>query len=281
MAKKWIILNLALLALAGLLAWQLQVSVERFRGENDLGKLQSSSTLKKRVAPVDAGLTPLTARRTYNPADFGVIPAQNLFSDLRGKPEEETKPAVTEAPALAVKPILIGISVSGNQRLASIIDPSAGQQGRRAQTRRVGDIYQGYTITDIGDSRIVLENGNRREIIPIFDTTKERKGASRTPILATRVVNFGGGGAAGGTPTAAPVNAAAAARPASGGQSQPAAATPPAPASVNQQPSVRTTIPPPQRQVPSNSPNERTDDQGRRIIRTPFGDIVRDKPPND
>ena len=39
------------------------------------------------------------------------------------------------------------------------------------------------------------------------------------------------------------------------------------------------------RQVPGNAPqqvapNERIDEQGRRIIRTPFGDIVRDKPNN-
>jgi hypothetical protein len=38
--------------------------------------------------------------------------------------------------------------------------------------------------------------------------------------------------------------------------------------------------------VPGNAPqqplapNERIDEQGRRIIRTPFGDIVREKPNN-
>jgi hypothetical protein len=187
---------------------------------------------------------------------------------------------------LQIKPILVGVTVSGSQRLASIIDPTAGQGVRRSQTRRVGDNFQGYTIVEISDTQLVLENGSRREIIPLYDTSKQRKGGGKTPILTTRVVSFGAGGSAGGA-AAAPVASAGVARPGQTPVAQPAgSAAPPQPASVNAQPTVRTSIPPPQqtRQTPSPGAqpawNERTDDQGRRVIRTPFGDIVRDKPPN-
>lgn len=281
MGNKWIAVNLALLGIVGLLAWQLLVAVERFKADNDLGKLKSVGSLKQRVASDSGGLPAPQSRKPYNAADFGVIPAQNLFSDVRGKPEEDPKAAVNEAPPLQIKPILVGVTVSGGQRLASIIDPTAGQGVRRSQTRRIGDNFQGYTIVEISDTQLVLENGSRREIIPLYDTTKQRTGGGKTPILSTRVVNFGPGGGGG---AAAPVVSAGAPRPGQAPAAQPAGAGQ-QPASVNAQPSVRTTIPPPQtRQTPSTGPqptwNERTDDQGRKVIRTPFGDIIRDKPPS-
>ena len=284
MSKKWALVNVALLGLASLLAWQLEVAVNRFKATNDLGKLPLPAA---RARPgSDAAPPPLQAASRYNAGDFGVVPAQNLFSDLRGKVDEEQKPAVTEAPALAVKPILVGVTISPTQRLASIIDPSTPGQGagRRTQTRRLGDVYQGYTIVDITENQMVLENGSRKEIIPLFDNTKQPAKGGKTAILATRVVAFGAAGSAAGSQASVVTN-----RPQAGAPTAPpgAAATG---QSVNAQPSMRTTIPPPQqqqqvRQVPGNAPqqvapNERIDEQGRRIIRTPFGDIVRDKPNN-
>ncbi|HEV8582201.1 MAG TPA: hypothetical protein VGX68_24285 [Thermoanaerobaculia bacterium] len=289
MSKKWVLVNVALLGLAGLLAWQLEVAVNRFKAANDLGKLPPPAP-RPRTASDAAPPPPLQAPSRYNAGDFGVVPAQNLFSDLRGKPEEEPKPAATEAPALAVKPILVGVTISPTQRLASIIDPSTPGQGaaRRTQTRRLGDVYQGYTIVDIAENQMVLANGSRTEIIPLFDSTKQAAKGGRTPTQAARVVAFGAAASAAGGQASVATN-----RPqAAGAQPPPGAATAVGqPASVNPQPSVRTVVTPAQaqqqaRQVPGNAPqpqlapNERIDEQGRRIIRTPFGDIVRDKPNN-
>ncbi len=107
--------------------------------------------------------------------------------------------APPEPPPLAQKPILVGVTIDTQPR-ASIIDPTVPQgRDRRAQIKRIGDVYQGYTITEISPERMVLESGTRKEIIPLHEGTK-RGQQGKTPILSTRVVPFGGGGITGGTP---------------------------------------------------------------------------------
>ena len=288
MSKNWVAINVGLLALAALLAWQLELAVNRFKAGNDLGKLPGTASARPRIQN-DMGLPQPQPPRRYNAADFGIIPAQNLFSDIRGRPDEESKPTVAEAPPLAVKPVLVGVTLSGTQRLVSIIDPStppAAGAPRRTQTRRLGDVYQGYAIVDIMENQMVLENGARREIIPLFDSTKQRSGGAKTTILASRVVAFGAAGAAGAAGASVTTNQIGARTQQAAATSGAAGAAPPA------QSGVRPATPAAQqqtqqaRQTPGNAPqqptwNERTDEQGRRVIRTPFGDIIRDKPPND
>ncbi|PYV40163.1 MAG: hypothetical protein DMG09_07430 [Acidobacteria bacterium] len=294
MLKRLIAISVVLLVIAGLLAWQLYVSAARFNAGNDLSKLQPPKDLKKQVG-LEGGLAPLKPRHHYNPDEFGVIPAQNLFAETRTMQTELESPTAPPPPKLTVRPVLVGVAISGNKRLAFIIEskvPAAGQGpggARRSQTKTVGDVYQGWTVVDITENQMVLASGDQKEIIPLFDVNKQRAPAGKTPVVATRVVSLGGGGTYGSgvrTAVAQPVGAApggpgigtpvvvapvASSGPASGVTgSQPAAARNAAqPQGVAQQP-----------QPPQGS-NERIDDQGRRVIRTPFGDIVRpEKPPN-
>jgi len=173
--------------------------------------------------------------------------------------------------------------------LALIVDPAAPGGGRKTGTKRLGDVYQGYTVTDITETQMVLESGSRREVIPLFDASKRPAPGGKTSIAATRVVAFGAGpsGAAGAAvvqPQRIPTAAATQARQ-PGAQTQPVAAgTAPGAQAAPAAPQsgiVRTT--PQGRQVPGAAPgatwNEGVDDQGRRVIRTPFGDIVRERPP--
>jgi hypothetical protein len=304
MTKKWIAVNLGLLAIAGLISWRLYVLVVSFRAGNDPAKIQPVRDLKLQ-ARLPGGLAPPKQLRRYNPAEFQNIPNQNLFAESRSnQPPEELAPAVVQVvPELRAKPILVGITVAGDLRLASIIEPAVpglpANESRRSQTKRVGDVYQGYTIVDITEDQMILENGPRREVIPLFDSSKARPQGGKTPIVATRVVNFGGGG--GTAPGKGGPGVVA-----MGGSAQPQ--VPPAPgqspATVNQIFGTPQTTPPGAqpaagrtagqaqtgRQTPGNPPqattpaqpppawNERIDDQGRRVIRTPFGDIIRDKP---
>jgi len=84
MAKKWIAVSIVLLVVAVLLARQLYVSVERFNAENDPQKIQPRRDLKQKKA-LEGELRPPQPPRKYNASDFAVIPAQNLFSEFRGK----------------------------------------------------------------------------------------------------------------------------------------------------------------------------------------------------
>jgi hypothetical protein len=294
MAKKWIGASIALLVVALLLGRQLYVSVQRFNAENDPQKIQPKRDLKQKKA-LEGELRPPQPPKKYNAADFAVIPAQNLFSEFRGKTDPAETVVVQEVAELKPRPVLVGVALAGNQRFASIIDPSTGAgagAGRRTQTKRVGDVYQGYTIVDITPTQIVMQNGTRREIIPLFDLTKQKTQGGKTPIIASRVVRFGGGGAgAAGTTTPATSNVAVAGRAAG---ATPAAAvttviggsTQPQPGQTAANPAAMAPGPQGARPTPAGQPqpprtwNELTDDQGRRIIRTPFGDIVRDKPNN-
>ncbi len=170
-----------------------------------------------------------------------------------------------------MKPTLVGVTLAGGQRLASIIDP-ASPGGRRSQTKRLGDTYQGYTITDITSSEMVLELGHRREVIPLRDGSRPSGQGGKTPVLATRVVPFGGGG---GAPVTVSAPVVVTQNPVPTRPSGPAAS--PAPRRIGLQ--VRQG--PAQTAQPTGPGwNDRVDEQGRRVVRTPFGDIVRDKPPN-
>jgi len=292
MTKKWIAVNLLLLAIAALLGWQLRKSILQFDAENNLAKIQPVKDMKQKIVQEKPPARTIPVNQ-YNPAEYSIIQDKNLFVEARSK-EEKAEAPPPETPPLTQKPILVGVTITETQATASIIDPGSpqerGERTRRAQIKRIGDVYRGYTITQIAPDSIILESGTRREIIPLHEGTK-RPPAGKTPLLSTRVVSFGGGGGSGGTrvstagggPSAQPARtaiapvgsstSAATAQPkpvrvAPAANETPAAAAAAAAAEAPDEPAPKTTPRP-------VSPNRTIDSQGRQVIRTPFGDIVR------
>ena len=274
MNKNWIAINVALLLLSGLLGWRLYTNAGNFRAQNDVARIQPARDPKQSIG-LEGGLPSVKADPPYNVADFAGVPAQNIFSDTRTKDEPPPAvPAVAEAPPLTIRPILVGVVVVGDKKVASVVEPTTASAVHRSQTRRLGDTYQGYTITDITRDQMVLERGNRREVIPLFDAAKHpAPGAAaqsgKTPILATRVVSIGGGGggAAGAAqPAAAGVRSAAA--PGSSGGT----AGPPAAQGRNVTPIQQSRQVTPSSQRPQQAPSP-SEAPARRVIRTPFGDV--------
>ncbi len=276
MTKNWIAINVVLLLLSGFLGWRLYTTALRFQAQNDVAKIQPARDPKQRIT-LEPGMPAVKQPAQYTVADFATVPAQNVFSETRAK--EETVAAATappEVPPLTVRPILVGVSLSGDQKLASVLDPTAGGSAHRSQTRRLGDTYQGYTITDISRDQMVLERGNRREVIPMFDASKHppqgtAAQSGKTPIMQTRVIAFGGGG---GSSVAQPVSAGA--RPAAAAASSSAAAGQATPATgpgrnVPQAQQGRQMPAASQQSQPGASP---ADAQRGRVIRTPFGDVT-------
>jgi hypothetical protein len=198
MTKKWIAITLLLFVTAGLLGWWLDDSVRRFNAENDLSKIQPVRDIKQTIAQDKSLPRPaLSVNRT--PAEFAAVPENNVFSESRTREGMTDGDAALEPPPLTQKPILVGVSIIDKQKRASIIDPTNPAQGRnrRSQTKQIGDVYRGYTITEITPNHIVLESGTRKEIIPLHEGSKRQQGG-KTPILSTRVVSIGGGAVAGG-----------------------------------------------------------------------------------
>jgi hypothetical protein len=274
--KKWIAINLLLLATAALLGLQLRKSIFQFRAENNLAKIQPAADLKQKMLQEKSLPKPLTAK-IYNPAEFSVIPEKNLFSETRTKEEKVENSAPPEPPPLAQKPILTGITITDTERKASIIDPTvpADQRNRRGLIRKIGDVYQGYTITEIAADRIVLESGTRKEVIPLREGSKRSQGG-KTPILSTRIVSFGGGGAAGGTPVSVASGGTSASPSATSARTSVAPIGTPN-QTVTAQPGVvvQTGVPAGARGMPPAQQGQQGDPPATRIIRTPFGDIVR------
>ena len=283
MAKKWIAINLLLLATAAILGRQLHLSIARFNAENDLSRIQPARDLKQQIAPENSGpkIPPL---KRYAPDEFSIIAEKNIFSEIRSKEEKVDTAQPPEPPPLAQKPILVGVLISDTQRTATIIDPTRGSQGQspRSQVKRIGDYYQGYRITSIEADRIVLESGARKEIIPLHEGTKRTRGG-KTPILSTRVVPIGSGATGGaiavnvvGAASGSSRVAASATAPAPTPGSQPAAA-PAATALPRPAAAAQAQTPTPQAPAAKQQPSAAgaTDAQGQRIIRTPFGPIVR------
>jgi hypothetical protein len=283
MTKKWIAINLALLLGAGLLGWQLVGSVKRFDAANDIAKIVP----EKKKAGLEGGLPPLQTPKKYTDAEFGVIAAQNLFAESR-KPEDKVDAsAPLEAPPLDVRPILKGVIISGAERMAIITDPAQGN-ANAAQTRtmRPGDSYRGFILTDIRDENggsMVLELGTRKEIIPLYDASKRLLQGGKTPILATRIVNFGpsqGQGVQGGVPAVVTASSTAPGRqvaaPGSGGG---AVVRPNTPAAAAQPgggrggPARGVQAPQQMPMVQGQTWNQTVDSQGRVFINSPFGQI--------
>jgi hypothetical protein len=271
--KKWIAINLMLLLGAGLLGWQLKVAIESFKAENNIAKIQPArkKTGSENVRP------PAQPPQKYNEAQFSSIYNQDLFAQSRKLEDQAAASPQPETKTLQNPPILVGAVIAGSKKTALIIDTSAQAGNHATQTMRIGDMYQGFTVTDITERNIVLEYGASREVIPLSDTSKPAQ-RGKTPILATKVVSFGAqsgrgqGANAGGMAASSGVNsrAGAAQNPAAGRGNpqqvvplqQPAAAlgaTQPAAASASQG---------------NLLPNQYINSQNQLITITPFGEMV-------
>ncbi len=288
MSRTWIAVNLVLLMIAAFLGWQVRLAKDRFNADNNLGRLQPTKDLKEKMNQ-EGDVPLLPPPKVISPAEFAVIPEKNLFSDTRAKEEKVEVPVAVEIPQLLQKPILVGVTMSGSQRLAMIVDSAAAGNARKTQTRRVGDTYQGYTVTDITQNQMVLEYGPRREVIPLFDASKHPVGGGKTAIQPTRIVAFGAG-AAGAAPPGATISPNVAAI--TGGPPRPAGTANISPiggstsasgaqSGINRGSPQQGKVAPATPNQTAPSWNESTDSQGRRVIRTPFGDVVRPNPPNE
>lgn len=267
MTKKWIAVNLMLLLCAGLLGWQLRVSVKRFKADNDLAAIQPT---KKRSVP-DSGLPPQPSAGKYDEPEFAAIYNQNLFAESRKlEVNVDTSQQPATKPLPNPPPVLVGVMISGSQRVALISDSSASRTStlRRTQTMRLGDTYQDYVVTEITDNGMVLEYGPNRQVIPLSDSSKPAQTA-KTPNQLTRVVSFGQAASGATAMTAATgISSRATSTPSPAGTSR---ASPQA-----QQPAARGANQAGQQMqaVPGQGtlyPNQFIDAQGRVVTGTPFG----------
>jgi hypothetical protein len=175
-----------------------------------------------------------STRIPVSPTDHMVISDKSLFLESRSLQTASAAPVVETAPQLNPKPILMGVAQVGAEPRAFIQTLRAQPGQRPTMTLRLGQIYEGYKVSNIKNTRVELSytspSGNvTTQVLDIHDDSKRgMRAAIKTPLAQSQVISIGG-------PAMQPA----------GGSGQPPGAQGPA-----------------------------VDDQGRRVLRTPFGDIV-------
>lgn len=174
MARKLIFLNLLLLAAATFLGYELYSSVRRFDEENDVAKLKAEA-LKKAAAKKSAPYVPAqpSEQKLVNMAEFQLVVDKNLFSEDRTSPKEKVQVIVPELNPL---PLLLGVMISGEPQ-ALIQSPVRTAQGRpQSEILKLGDLYQGYRVTQITPEAVVLTYGEglRSYNLKLFDPNRPR-----------------------------------------------------------------------------------------------------------
>ncbi|MBN2317666.1 MAG: hypothetical protein JXR49_01240 [Acidobacteria bacterium] len=293
MTKKWIAINLLLLILAGITGRQLYVSVQEFKAENDLSKIQPDRSLNQEIAQ-EAILQPPIKNLRYNTSDFAVIPEKNLFSESRSREDSGESPVQSGTMPASQRPILVGVILTEDQKIASILEPRGRGRNSEVQMKRVGDEYAGYTVAEIESDHIVLDNNGQKEIITLDDSAQTAR-RGRTSNVPTRVVSIGGGATTGNIPVSVVAGGTGASRtpPASAARTvnpqadnnvrntvvavsgiQPGGQQTDPTAEGNAQQQGNTQSPKSQTPVPTPAGIQRDP----RVIRTPFGDIIRPDP---
>jgi hypothetical protein len=286
MTKKWIGINLLLLVIAAEAGWQLYNSVQQHKKNNDLSKIQPTGSLSQKTAQ-EMKLPPPPRLENYNPQEFTLIPEKNLFSESRTNEDSGDSPTVTGTMPDAQKPVLVGVILAENQRVASIRQPLRRGSTSQLQIKQIGDTYEGYEVTEIESDHIVLTSGSQREIIYMNDTSQPASRA-KTSVVSTRVIPIGGGTSAANTQTYVVVDRSGASRTvqipatprasnagANNAQSDAILVTTPVQAGA-QQPTANTTQgnnAQPSPQLPAVNPA--AVQRGTRVIRTPIGDVIR------
>lgn len=168
MAKKIVFVNVLLLACVLALAYHLVGAWEEFESQRNL----KSILARAEGHAVGADEAPIgnVASSAVLP-DLAVIGERDLFRPERRPPSSEpTAPVVVEAPKFPKRPQMQGASqVGGDWRALLTVFDSNRAQGDLRQVG-MGDQVQGYQVTEITDTTVVLQWNDVREVIDMFDT---------------------------------------------------------------------------------------------------------------
>ncbi len=137
--------------------------------------------------------------------EFLIIAERNLFTPQRGpESEEEAEPEEEKPPVLPMKPALIGVSMMNGERRAFLTVYEGKKSQGKSRSVAIGDDVQGYKVSEINDTTVLLTWRDQEVIIDIFDTKGAPQQASAASKgIAVTVITVGAAPAAVETTTAA------------------------------------------------------------------------------
>ncbi len=173
-----LILNVLMVIGTAVLAERLISGWEAFEETNSVERLVSN------VEPGQGGAADVGVALEAGPRpfpEFLIIAEKNLFTPQRGpEAEEEIEPEEEKAPALPMKPALTGVSMMNGERLAYLTVYEGKKSSGKSQSVAVGDEVQGYGVSEISDTTVLLTWRDEEVLIDIFDT----KGAGKQAAVA-------------------------------------------------------------------------------------------------
>ncbi len=188
MKRNLVLLNIALLATAGLLAWTLLGQWRQFEAEHGLDRPSPGS---QETAAASRGPVPPTFA-----ASFAAIVDHHLFNLDRSNdlPEELSEgPQVDLPPA----PVLMGMMGIGGEEVALMVSGGSGSSGGLYRRLKVGEVLDGYTLVRIETDRVVMTTGDREVRVGMERRTRRPGRTARTsaptPSSASSTTGVGAG----------------------------------------------------------------------------------------
>ncbi|MDA2933890.1 hypothetical protein MYX82_06055 [Acidobacteria bacterium AH-259-D05] len=193
MKQRVVFINFFILIGIILFAARFTSAWESFEQTHSLDQMVNSAQTEFRGAG-QLGAEPMEPPPPFS--DFIVISERNLFAEDRRPPsveEEEEEPEAEiveeEPPKWAGRPTLYGVSVVGGKRQAILTVFEGNPATQQLRTIHVGDLVQGYTVAEIGDTIVRLRWKDREEIIDVADaqgsTVEPRKGTVASVTVIT------------------------------------------------------------------------------------------------
>ncbi len=134
--------------------------------------------------------------------NFMLVPEKNLFTVERTSTSQESVDDQVERPKLAKWPDLLSVSMFAGTRQAEL-NVYTGGRGQRSEQHvvSIGDIVQGYLVSDIQGNRLVLAWEDFTHELTVSVATNKKKTAAAKQ--AVNIITIGAAGAAVETTTVA------------------------------------------------------------------------------
>jgi hypothetical protein len=159
--RKLILINAMLAALVGWGGLKVKRDWQQFRIDHNIQNIQAVSEVK--LQPV--------IRKTIGPRpdDARQLAENNVFSFDRNDVAIKQAAAAAQARPAGPKPVLFGTMLIGSPRMAMLGPGVSGNRSYRPMI--VGDVIDGWTLVEVKDKSVVMENGGARETVFMNDPT--------------------------------------------------------------------------------------------------------------
>jgi hypothetical protein len=190
MARRILFINILLLSVLAFGAYQFISSWESFQSQNNLKTILAQATRGAEQGVPSADL----AEQEELEHDFFVISERDLFSpERRSAAVDEEAETEEEAPQFPKRPEMNGMQiVSGESRALLTVFDSPKDATGEARVVRVGDIVQGYVVTEMTDTTVTLTWNDQDELIDMLDSTPTANAGPAAPkVAALNIIRIG------------------------------------------------------------------------------------------